>query len=182
MSAFVPTPSDVQVIVSYNAMGGSGFSSAFLRHPASKYWYLGAVMSWPFPKKNGRDSCGLSPMRYKWSRRAEAGAGDGRRRYMTCPTDYCYDLGPEDINGQLTKFQLSAYTIRNPDYPDVILHYKDGEQTQVSEIPAALITLKSTVEHLTRTLLPAWDYTKPKKVIRKDVKAMMRAVSELATV
>jgi hypothetical protein len=56
---------------------------------------------------------------------------------MSCPTGYCFELGPAEKVEEFSRFELTAHMVRRGE-PWEITHFQNGQKTVVEKIPEAL--------------------------------------------
>ncbi|KAJ7274648.1 hypothetical protein C8J57DRAFT_1466633 [Mycena rebaudengoi] len=182
--AFIPTLHDVVALESFNGLGGSGLTRAFLRNPADGTGVLiderGIIVAVPPEKwkvlvraaEDAREAItGFVGGAICWSRSDDS----------TCSTDMYYDVGPPNAHDQLPGFQLTGHMMDDDDQEAIIEYGEDGRQTVVYEIPAPIVQLESAIDDICAKLLPRWDGSKPKLTIPREVLDMLNVVCEMST-
>ncbi|KAJ7622122.1 hypothetical protein FB45DRAFT_927037 [Roridomyces roridus] len=153
---FIASPPSVLVIKSYNSVGGSGVSSAFLHLPNNTQ--VGLVMS-------PRGLLGEVPAD-RWAELVRAvsdakrliveenrGGTWSRPQYESCPTDVGYDLGPAETKKDLIELTLTGHEV-DGDEPDSVVRYVNGTETTELEVPPEFEKMESLVTSLSAEFLP----------------------------
>ncbi|KAJ7626908.1 hypothetical protein FB45DRAFT_1029286 [Roridomyces roridus] len=181
IAPFIAGPHSVLVLESYNAMGGSGVSSAFLYLPNNSQ--AGVVISskgllGEVPNDRWAELMGVVEAAKIFIDEENGGGTWSRPQYVSCPTDVAYDLGPAQTKKDLTKFIVTGHEVYGDQPASVVHYYVNGTETTELEVPPEIEKMEYMVTSLSDEFLPRHpDHSPP---IDDDLKKLVESVDNLA--
>ncbi|KAJ6605433.1 hypothetical protein DFH09DRAFT_1353874 [Mycena vulgaris] len=155
---FIPTARDVLLVVSHNAMGGSGLTHAFVFNPI--HLDMGLLIN-----RTGA-VCEVGPEDWAELRRL---ASDAKNSVA------------QGGGGSWSRPQLAPFVPdRYHGNPMHIIHWRDGAEEIAGEIPSPLVELAKASSSISQKLLP-YTYSQTQSELTSEARQMLEAVQDMST-